>query len=95
MFIYGRLAAECGYTRAQIDAMTLPQVYEQFEYWADYPPARDILAAVYQVKPRRAPASEAAEDIAGLVALAPGGFFNPAKLAAAGPAPPRDRKPAT
>jgi hypothetical protein len=73
--------------------MTLPQVYEQFAYWADYPPVRDILAAVYQVKPRRAAASEAAEDIAGLVALAPGGFFNPAKLAAAGAAPAKARKP--
>jgi hypothetical protein len=56
--------------------MTLPQVYEQFEYWADFPPARDILAAVYQVKPRRASAPETEpQDIGGLLALSPGGFF--------------------
>lgn len=33
--------------------MTLPQVEEQFSYWADHPPTHEILAARYGLKPKK------------------------------------------
>lgn len=52
-----------------------------FDYWADYPPANEILAAVHGIKPRDKSRAEAApvsaddpSGIGGLIASFPNGF---------------------
>lgn len=32
--------------------MTLPQVYELFAYWQDYPPVHEMVAAYFGIKPK-------------------------------------------
>jgi hypothetical protein len=45
-----------GRSFAQVDAMTLYEAQIIFDYWAEMPPANEILAAVYSVeKPKQRP----------------------------------------
>lgn len=60
------MATSTGWTFAEIDQLTLWDVNELMEYWADHPPAHVILAARYLKqgpKRRKAKVSDAAEDI--------------------------------
>jgi len=67
----------CGYTPAEIDAMTLFDVAALFSYWRDYPPVHEILKAVYRIesKPQASDALSAADPsgIGGLIARFPDG----------------------
>jgi hypothetical protein len=40
----------CGYTPAEIDEMTLYDVFGLFAYWRDFPPAHEILKCVYRIE---------------------------------------------
>lgn len=33
-----------GWSYADIDAITLPEAYELFDYWLDYPPVNELMA---------------------------------------------------
>jgi hypothetical protein len=51
-WLYPHIATSSGgWTYAEIDQLTLWDVNELMEYWADHPPAHIILAAVH-MKPR-------------------------------------------
>lgn len=54
--------------------MTLPQVTELLDYWRMHPPLHLLLAAALGIHEKRA-----AEDFAGLMALAPDGVLRGGK----------------
>jgi hypothetical protein len=49
--VYGRLATDCGYLPSAIDAMTLDDVEEIFEFWKKHPPMRVLAEAYLGYKP--------------------------------------------
>ena len=59
----------CGYTPAEIDEMTLYDVSALFAYWREYPPVHEILACVYRIAPKPAPAPVSSSDPSGIGAL--------------------------
>jgi hypothetical protein len=52
--------------------MTLADVTELFDYWADHPPVHEM-AAAYLGIPQRRRAEERASDLTALITAAPGG----------------------
>lgn len=52
-----------GRSYEEIDALTIFDVELLFEYWGKTPPANEILAAVYKVKPQTAPRELSVADI--------------------------------
>ncbi len=71
--LYALVATGCGYTWAEIDAMSLSALRELLDYWSRHPPAHLLLAAALRFKPR--PKSERAA-FADLAALAPSGVLS-------------------
>lgn len=71
--LYALVATACGYTWAEIDAMSLSAVRELLDYWSRHPPAHLLLAAALRFKPK--PKAERAA-FADLAALAPGGMLS-------------------
>lgn len=49
MLIIGRLATGLKKLPAEIHSMTLPQAYELFDYWRNFPPEHEILAMLARV----------------------------------------------
>jgi hypothetical protein len=68
--LYALVATACGYTWAEIDAMSLSALRELLDYWSRHPPAHLLLAAALRVTPKPKPARAAFADLA---ALAPDG----------------------
>jgi hypothetical protein len=72
--------AGCGYTPAEIDAMSLDDVRGLFAYWGEHPPTHEILQAVYQVERKPKPAEVVPADsndpsgLGSLIARFPNGF---------------------
>jgi len=71
--LYALVATSCGYTWAEIDAMSLSALRELLAYWSRHPPAHLILAGVFRVTPK--PKSTRA-GFADLAALAPSGVLS-------------------
>lgn len=71
--LYALVATGCGYTWAEIDAMSLSAVRELLDYWLRHPPAHLLLAAALHFKPTPKPSRAAFAD---LVRLAPGGVLS-------------------
>jgi hypothetical protein len=68
----------CGYTPAEIDEMTLHDIFGLFAYWRNSPPVNEILKCVYRIeqKPEQ-PITNSKTDpsgIGGLIARFPNGF---------------------
>ena len=71
--LYALVATSCGYTWAEVDAMSLSALRELLDYWSRHPPAHLLLAAALRFKSQ--PKSERA-GFADLAALAPGGVLS-------------------
>ena len=71
--LYALVATGCGYTWAEIDAMSLPALRELLAYWSRHPPAHLILASVFRVTPKP---KSARAGFADLAALAPSGVLS-------------------
>ena len=71
--LYALVATGCGYTWAEIDAMSLSALRELLAYWSRHPPAHLILASILRVKPKP---ESARAGFADLAALAPGGVLS-------------------
>ncbi len=69
----------CGFPPKVVDEMTLDDYRRYARYWESHPPLHLLAAAYLGVKPKPAPA-QASDDIAGLLALAPGGTATTASL---------------
>ncbi len=59
----------CGYTPAEIDAMTLFDVTNLFAYWRENPPVHEILKAVYRIAPKPVAKTVPADDPSGIGTL--------------------------
>lgn len=42
--IYARIATGLGWTYPVIDRLTLPEVYELYDYWRESPPTHELVA---------------------------------------------------
>lgn len=71
--LYALVATGCGYTWAEIDAMSLSALRELLAYWSRHPPAHLLLAAVLRFTPKPKPARAGFADLA---ALAPSGVLS-------------------
>lgn len=60
------MRTDCGYTTAEIDAMTLPEYIELCEFWNREPTIRAMMMAYFKIKPKRRPEQA---DFGQLVAL--------------------------
>lgn len=65
--LYGLLATACGYSYPEIDAMTLPAVYELLDYWREHPPVHLLIGAYLG---RRSASGTARSDLGELLAMA-------------------------
>jgi hypothetical protein len=65
--------AGAGFTPAAIDAMPMDDVLALLRYWRDHPPAHEILAAAYGIRPAPASNPDDPSNIGALIARFPGG----------------------
>lgn len=56
--MYGHIATSTGWTFSEIDQLTLWDVNDLMEYWAEHPPAHVILAGVHKKKSAKPPRGE-------------------------------------
>ncbi len=71
--LYALVATGCGYTWAEIDAMSLSALRELLDYWSRQPPAHLLLAAALRFTPKPKPARASFADLA---VLAPCGVLS-------------------
>lgn len=65
--IFGHIITATGWSRAEVEALTLHEVNELLAYWNEHPPAHLLLAAMTRARPSRE--SKGAEnDLASAVA---------------------------
>ena len=51
--LFGHIITSTGWTRAQVEALTLREANELLEYWSEHPPAHVLLAAMMRARPLR------------------------------------------
>jgi|GEM_PF-1640863 hypothetical protein len=51
--LFGHIITATGWTRSEVEALTLREANELLEYWSEHPPAHVLLAAMMRPRPLR------------------------------------------
>src|SRR5262249_45123402 len=70
--LFGHIITATGWTKREVEALTLREANELLEYWSEHPPTHVLLAATMRVRPlRKKDLASAVAGLGGTVASQP------------------------
>jgi hypothetical protein len=70
--LFGHIISATGWTRREVEALTLHEANELLEYWSTHPPTHVLLAAFMKARPLRKSDGISSGDISSVVAAVGG-----------------------